>query len=195
MNLTYDDDGFALESGWESCHVCQPDGAYVGVEDVYVSINSGLPAHAYLDAPPSHADGEWPSRSGRDEPWIILPDYRGHRAYNTATKAPRVIASLGGLLENETLLKPSSQYDAWDGVKWVADHEAEAAAALAVASSTRTTLLAETNQIIAVLSDAVDFGIATESEQAAYNAWRRYRIELTRLDLTVTPITWPEKPA
>ncbi|WP_421191041.1 tail fiber assembly protein [Aeromonas jandaei] len=194
MNLTYDDNGFALESGWESCHVCQQDGTYVGVEDVYVSINSGLPAHAYLDAPPSNADGEWPSRMGRDEPWLILPDYRGHRAYNIETKAERVIASLGCVPENETLLKPSSPYDAWNGLKWVADNEAEAAAALAAATATSAALLAEANQHIAVLSDAVDLGMATEDEKAAYNAWRRYRVELTRLDLSITPIAWPEAP-
>ncbi|MGY4041446.1 tail fiber assembly protein [Aeromonas hydrophila] len=79
-------------------------------------------------------------------------------------------------------------------MKWVADRDAEAAAALAIATATRFALLAEANQHIAVLSDAVDLGMATADEQAAYNAWRRYRVELTRLDLTVTPIAWPEKP-
>ncbi|WP_429220884.1 tail fiber assembly protein [Aeromonas veronii] len=194
MHLRYDENGFALESGWESCHICQPDGAYVGTDEVYVSINAGLPANAYLEAPPAHSDGEWPNRAGRDAPWIILSDLRGQLAYNIDTKTARVITSLGGVPENETLLKPSSPYDAWDGLKWVTDHEAEAAAALSAATATRSALLAEANQYIAVLSDAVDLGMATEDEQTAYNAWRRYRVELTRLDLTVTPIVWPEKP-
>lgn len=193
-NLDYDENGFAMTSGWESCHCCQPDGAYIGKADVYVSINSGLPAHAYLDAPPLHSAGFWPSRLDSSQPWLILHDLRGQTAFNTQTKNHRLITELGALQENETLLPPASPYDVWDGDKWMADPDAEAAAALAAATATRQALMAEANQNIAVLGDAVEMGMATEVEQAAYNAWRRYRIELTRLDLTVTPIRWPVKP-
>lgn len=193
MRLKYDENGFALESGWELCHVCQPDGAYIGVDDVYVSVASGLPAHAYLDAPPDHADGEWPHRAGQEQ-WKILKDLRGQTAYHIESKAAREITELGELNAWETLLKPASKFDVWDGKKWVADIEAETAAALADATAKRTALLAEANQHIAVLGDAVELGMATEDEEAAYTAWRRYRVELTRLDLTVTPIEWPEKP-
>lgn len=192
--VEFDENGFALTSGDITCYCCYPDGSYIGEVSVYVSIDTGLPAHAYLDAPPDHGDGEWPSRTDRDKPWSILPDLRGQMAYHIDTKEAREITELGPLRERETLLKPSSPYDAWDGLQWVADHEAEAAAALAAATATRSSLLAEANQHIAVLSDAVDLGMATADEQAAYNAWRRYRVELTRLDLTVTPIAWPEKP-
>lgn len=194
MNLTYDESGFALESGWEQCHCCAIDGAYLGSEEVYVSINTGLPANAYIDAPPEFGDGEWPSRSRHDESWIIMPDLRGMIAYHIETKAQRVITSLGPLMEMETLVAPASEFDKWDGLQWVTDHGAEAAYALATATATRSALLIEANQHIAVLSDAIDLGMATEDEQAAYDAWRRYRVELTRLDLTVTPIAWPEKP-
>ncbi|WP_441254338.1 tail fiber assembly protein [Aeromonas sp. A600620] len=55
-------------------------------------------------------------------------------------------------------------------------------------------LIAEASQKIDVLGDAIELGMATDDEQAAYTAWRRYRVELTRLDLTETPIAWPEKP-
>ncbi|RQM76234.1 tail fiber assembly protein [Aeromonas jandaei] len=192
--VEFDENGFASASGEITCHCCYPDGTYIGAMPVYVSINTGLPAHAYLEEPPSHGDGEWPSRVSREDSWSILPDLRGRMAYNIDTKEAREITVLGTLRERETLLKPSSPYDTWDGLQWVADHEAEEAAALAAATATRSALLAEANQHIAVLSDAVDLGMATEDEQAAYNAWRRYRVELTRLDLTVTPIAWPEKP-
>lgn len=193
-NLQYDEQGFATESGWERCHCCDGRGIYQGEIEQYVSINSGLPAGAYLDAPPPFQAGVWPSRTDHDSPWTTVPDLRGNTAYNIDTKEAREITEIGPLRERETLLKPSSPYDGWDGLQWVADHEAEAAAALAAATATRSALLAEANQHIAVLSDAVDLGMATEDEQAAYNAWRRYRVELTRLDLTVTPIVWPEKP-
>ncbi|UYB71627.1 tail fiber assembly protein [Aeromonas veronii] len=194
-NLEYDKFGFAMVSGWELCHCCQHDGAYIGKQDVYVSINSGLPAHAYLDAPPPHPAGHWPCRMPGDDAWVIQQDLRGQTAYNTQTKQPRTITELGALSENETLLSPTSTHDVWDNDKWVADPDAEAAAALAAATATRAAMLAEANQHIDVLGDAVELGIATEDELAAYNNWRRYRVELMRLDLIVTPIAWPIKPA
>lgn len=194
-NLDYDENGFAMTSGWESCHCCQHDGVYIGKNDVYVSINSGLPAHAYLDEPPPHPAGFWPSRLDCSQPWLIMRDLRGQIAFNTKTKQPRLITELGELPENETLLPPASPYDVWDTDKWLADPDAEAAAALAAATATRQVLLVEANQRIAVLGDAIDLGMATEKEQGSYNEWRRYRVELTRLDLTVTPIFWPAKPA
>lgn len=194
--LQYDESGFALSSGMELCHCCDWDtGTYIGQQEQYVSIHCGLPAHAYLDAPPAHNDGEWPARMGRAEPWIILPDLRGKTAYHIETKIEREIKTLGALPADETLLKPASIYDKWDGAQWQHDADAEAAAALAMATSTRNALLATANQNIAVLADAVDLGMATDAEQAAYTAWRRYRVELTRLDLTVVPIQWPVKPA
>lgn len=193
--LQYDESGFALSSGMELCHCCDWDtGAYIGQQEQYVSIHCGLPAHAYLDAPPAHTDGEWPARMGRSEPWIILPDLRGQTAYHIETKIEREIKTLGALPADETLLKPASIYDKWDGAQWQHDADAEAAAALAMATSTRNALLATANQNIAVLADAVDLGMATDDEQAAYTAWRRYRVELTRLDLTSTQIIWPEQP-
>ncbi|MCF5767969.1 tail fiber assembly protein [Aeromonas veronii] len=195
QRVEWGEDGWASNSGWETAHITEPEtGKYIGQREVWVSAGTGLPACAYLDAPPPYKDGECPVRIARSEPWVIKQDLIGMTAYNIETKGSREITELGPLRELETLLKPSSPYDAWDGFKWVKDHEAEAAAALDSATRMRSELLIEANQHIAVLGDAVELGMATEDEQAAYTAWRRYRVELTRLDLTVTPIEWPEKP-
>ncbi|MGU5731490.1 tail fiber assembly protein [Aeromonas jandaei] len=114
--------------------------------------------------------------------------------YNIETKNQRKINSIGAIHDNETLLKPDSIHDKWDGEKWLHDADAEKEAAIAIATETRNSLLAIANQKIAVLADAVELGMATDEEQEAYTAWRRYRVELTRLDLTVSPIKWPEQP-
>lgn len=47
---------------------------------------------------------------------------------------------------------------------------------------------------IAPLQDAVELGIATASESAELSAWRTYRVDLNRLDLTVEPVVWPSAP-
>lgn len=194
MALQYDDRGFALESGIETCHCCYPTGEYIGEQDIYVSINTGLPAHAYLDGPGEVKDGYWPVRTGRYEQWHQVADHRGKIAYEKSTLVGHEISSLGEITDTHTLLAPASQYDKWVDDKWVTDSAAEDAAAIAMSMDTRSSLLAEANQRIAVLGDAVDLGMATEGEVDSYNAWRRYRVELTRLDLTIQPVNWPAKP-
>ncbi|WP_174888566.1 tail fiber assembly protein [Candidatus Hamiltonella defensa] len=50
-------------------------------------------------------------------------------------------------------------------------------------------------RMIAPLQDAVDLDIATGSEKAALLAWKKYRVQLHRLDISTTQdIAWPEAP-
>ncbi|MDO7829449.1 tail fiber assembly protein [Providencia sp. CRE-138-0111] len=57
-------------------------------------------------------------------------------------------------------------------------------------------LLAEANNAIAPLQDAVDLEIATDEEMAQLTAWKKYRVLLNRVDTSTAPnIEWPEKPS
>ncbi|MDE9568558.1 tail fiber assembly protein, partial [Xenorhabdus bovienii] len=48
---------------------------------------------------------------------------------------------------------------------------------------------------IAPLQDAVDLGMATDTEKAGLTEWRRYRVLLNRVDCTTAPdVQWPEQP-
>ncbi|MEN3257774.1 tail fiber assembly protein [Sodalis endosymbiont of Spalangia cameroni] len=63
------------------------------------------------------------------------------------------------------------------------------------ARNKRAELMAAANVQVAPLQDAVDLGIATEKEIAAYNKWRKYRVTLMRIDTSVAPnIVWPKPP-
>lgn len=53
-------------------------------------------------------------------------------------------------------------------------------------------LLTEATLIIAPLQDAADLGIASEAESDQLLAWKRYRIEVNRVD-TNNPV-WPLRP-
>ncbi|MGB8929506.1 MAG: tail fiber assembly protein [Pantoea agglomerans] len=56
-------------------------------------------------------------------------------------------------------------------------------------------LMGEANAQIAPLEDAVDLGIATGEETETYNQWRKYRVLLSRVDISTAPdISWPDKP-
>ncbi|EHN8924316.1 tail fiber assembly protein [Enterobacter asburiae] len=64
------------------------------------------------------------------------------------------------------------------------------------AETRRGELLAEASDVIAPLQDASDLGIAADEEAAMLLLWKRYRVMLNRLDLSLSPeIEWPERPA
>jgi len=64
------------------------------------------------------------------------------------------------------------------------------------AQTRKTELLADASEAIAPLQDAFELGIATDEEAARLLLWKRYRVMLNRLDLSISPeIEWPERPA
>lgn len=64
----------------------------------------------------------------------------------------------------------------------------------AVNSSLVGSLMAEASGVISILSDAVDLGMASPSERELYDLWRKYRVELSRVDQSVHPMVLPQKP-
>lgn len=66
---------------------------------------------------------------------------------------------------------------------------------LAQAEETRAQLMAEANHKITPLQDALDLDMATDEELAQLNAWKTYRVLLSRIDVSRVPdIEWPEVP-
>ncbi|MEX0424421.1 tail fiber assembly protein [Providencia rettgeri] len=65
---------------------------------------------------------------------------------------------------------------------------------IAEADQQKQSLLAEANNAIAPLQDAVDLDMATDEEKAQLTAWKKYRVLLNRVDTSTAPdIDWPEK--
>lgn len=66
---------------------------------------------------------------------------------------------------------------------------------IAEAEQQKQSLLAEANNAIAPLQDAVDLDMATDEEKAQLIEWKKYRALLNRVDASTAPdIDWPEKP-
>lgn len=66
---------------------------------------------------------------------------------------------------------------------------------IAQAEEIRAQLMAEANQKITPLQDALDLDMATDEELAQLNAWKIYRVLLSRIDVLIAPdIEWPEVP-
>ncbi len=63
------------------------------------------------------------------------------------------------------------------------------------ADNKKKLLLIRINQDVIPLQDAVDLGIASEEEKSTLNAWKKYRVQLMRLDTSKAPdVEWPEEP-
>ncbi|MDP8716318.1 tail fiber assembly protein [Serratia marcescens] len=66
---------------------------------------------------------------------------------------------------------------------------------VAMAESERQSRMSVATAIIDPLKDAVEMDMATDEEKSRYNAWRKYRVLLTRVDTSLAPdVSWPEPP-
>lgn len=193
--VTWGEDGFASVSGWAFAHcINQSTGELLYSQDVWVVIGTGLPAGAFLDAPPQPEGGKAIVR--QNGTWALVDDPRGQAAYLKQTGAKTVITEIGELPETLTMLAPQSQFDVWDesAGAWVKDIAAEQQSLTTKTKQQKTALLAEATSMIAPLQDAVDMGAATTEEEAALLDWKRYRVELSRVDVAKHPVTWPVSP-
>ncbi|MDR2241314.1 MAG: tail fiber assembly protein [Providencia alcalifaciens] len=63
------------------------------------------------------------------------------------------------------------------------------------ANKCKIKLINHADKIIAPLQDALDLGIALESEKLQLSAWKKYRVILNRVDTSTAPdIIWPVYP-
>ncbi|EMF0916406.1 MULTISPECIES: tail fiber assembly protein [Providencia] len=190
-------DGYVSNNGWlKTYYINEATREYIGATMEYVTIGGGLPAGAYLDAPelPEKPDVAI-IRSADEQSWLHVADHRGKTAYNTETRQPVEVDFMGDLPETLTLLEPKTEFDKWNGKKWVTDTEAQKAALIAQAEQEKSQRLDEANNMLTYLQDSIDTGLATDEEAAALQAWKKYRVLLNRVDTSLAPnIEWPEKP-
>ncbi|MDE9528290.1 tail fiber assembly protein [Xenorhabdus bovienii] len=127
--------------------------------------------------------------------WTNVPDYRGVTVYDKKTAQPATIDDIGELPDSVTTLAPDVDFPQWDGKKWVMDIQARKADHIRQAEQQKSSLRQRADSAIAPLQDAVDLGMATDTEKAGLTEWRKYRVLLNRVDCTTAPdVQWPEQP-
>ncbi|MFT8210634.1 MAG: tail fiber assembly protein [Symbiopectobacterium sp.] len=194
------ENGLSENAGWITVYHAHPvTREYQSASMEYLMLGVGLPAHSYPDEPDLPSAGQALLRSLDGMTWEHVPDYRGKTAYNTETREASLITTIGELIEGFTLLEPATEFDAWDGKKWVTDtaaqQAAESQAAQQAAQQELTSRLTVANARIQTLSDAVDLDMATDEEKAALTEWKTYRVMLNRIDVSTAPdIDWPQQP-
>jgi hypothetical protein len=152
-----------------------------------------MPAHSVVgDSPIVFPDcaAVW---SEKDSIWNQVPDYRGRTVYDKESRAASVCEALGELAELYTLDAPQTDFDVWQGGRWVFDADARNAVLTNQARLKKTLLNQCAASIISTLQYAVDKGIATDAEVAALDAWRTYNVMLSRIEPGPS-VVWPASP-
>ncbi|MEY0542365.1 tail fiber assembly protein [Providencia rettgeri] len=189
--------GLATKAGWIKTYIADPQTReYVNatMENIYFDVS--VSASAYIDAPelPTKA-GFAVVRSEDGSKWEIVTDNRGKTAYSTETRQQIEIDFIGELPSDLTLLAPKTEFDKWNGKKWVTDTEAQKAMLVEQAEQEKTQRLEEAEQNILMLERKVRLGMATDQEIELLRQWEIYSVKVSDIDTSTAPdIEWPVKP-
>ncbi|WP_437887765.1 tail fiber assembly protein [Phytobacter sp. V91] len=191
------DNGLAITAGWLQIYSIEPvTREYLQTSMEFLPEGVGLPALCYADKPELPGNGFAIIRSSDGLRWDTISDYRGLTAWSTVNGEPLTITAIGALPEGATLLAPGTEYDVWDGDKWVTDSDAQHQALVESARQELNRRVTEAVSAITTLNDAVELEIATEDEKTRLAEWKKYRVLLSRLDVSTAPdIIWPDTPA
>lgn len=133
----------------------------------------------------------------RNEEVYSLADNRGIY-YDISNGQQIIYEKLGELEPNLTPLVPNTPYDKWDGKKWITDQALKRDALKNEALAQRDSLLTIASEKIAPLQDAVDLNMATDEEAANLKDWKKYRVQLNRIEQQVgfpDNVEWPVMPS
>jgi Bacteriophage tail assembly protein len=168
---------------------------FIGIGDAHIPPHTGLPANCTHIAPPEIKAGYVAVFDDVKNAWACVEDHREQTVYDTKDGSPIFISELGKLPDDVTTIAPYGNYQVWDGDKWIKDKAAEQSALVNEAATTKSHFMTEANNRILPLQDAVDVDMATDEEKAELIKWKKYRVLLNRIDVSLAPdIEWPEKP-
>ncbi|MBD2782797.1 tail fiber assembly protein [Xenorhabdus szentirmaii] len=170
-------------------------GEYLSTTIEYLAVGVGIPAHSCTDEPPIASTGMAICRTRDNLAWERIPDHRGKTAYHTGTQQALSINYIGELEPEHILLAPKTQFDKWDGTRWVTDTAKQREHEIQQTESQKQYRMSQTLNSIAPLQYAVDLDMATDGERAALTAWKKYYVLLNRVDCSAAPdIDWPNAP-
>ncbi|WP_263066007.1 tail fiber assembly protein [Dickeya dadantii] len=197
-NMTQlNEQGLSISNGYiQVYHIDPQTREHIGSTREYLMEGVGIPAHSFIDTPPTLQAGQTVVRSQDSLTWESIADYRGQTAYEKQTRQPNPITQPGDLPETLTLLPPATAYDVWQNGSWVTDANAQQAAQVSAAQQQMASYLAQAEKRLAVLQYAVELEMATEQETQALKNWKTYMVQLSRVDVSSAPaIDWPTMPA
>ena len=193
QSAVLDNNGLTISAGWAVVYNVDAKGELLQATYQYLPIGVGLPANAYLDAPKSVKDNQAIIHNGQQ--WTYPKDLRGTIIYSTETGAEITMQEVGEIPDGYTALKPTSEFDSWDGKKWQLDVSKQHQYEVNQASAKKNQLITDATAQISYLQDAVESEIASEQETQLLAKWKKYRVLVNRIDIEQAPnIDWPSQP-
>ncbi|OCF91713.1 hypothetical protein A9G17_00560 [Gilliamella sp. wkB7] len=188
-----DNSGLTISTGWVVVYNVDAKGEFLQATYQYLPIGVGLPANAYLEAPQSVKENQAIIHDGQQ--WTYPKDLRGTKIYSIETGGETILQEVGEIPDGFTELKPTSEFDSWDGKKWQFDKNKQHQYEVNQASIKKNQLLSEAASQLSYLQDAVDSQIASEQETQLLVEWKKYRVLINRIDIELAPnIEWPNQP-
>ena len=188
-----DNSGLTISEGWVVVYNVDAKGEFLQATYQYLPIGVGLPANAYLEAPQSVKDNQAIIHNGQQ--WTYPKDLRGTKIYSIETGGETILQEVGEIPDGFTELKPTSEFDSWDGKKWQFDKNKQHQYEVNQASIKKNQLLSEAASQLSYLQDAVDSQIASDQETQLLVEWKKYRVLVNRIDIELAPnIEWPNQP-
>lgn len=191
-------DGLATRNGWIKTYACAYDTTreYLGANMEYLYEGVSVSAGAYTDQPeiPS-SDNLAIMRSEDDMDWLHVPDFRGKTVYNTITREYLIVEYIGDIKKGYTLLEPKTNFDEWDGGKWVINKEKQKESQIIEANRQKEFLIEEAEKVIALLERKIKIGVASDIDRAKLREWEIYSLKINEIDTSlISDINWTEKP-
>lgn len=192
--VTLDKNGLAKSAGTLTIYNFDAvSGEFTGSNDEYLAQGVGLPANACTAIPPEAEGGHVAIYI--DGSWQVVVDHRGETVYSTADGKMLLVSALGNYPAGTTTLAPSTDFDKWDGEKWVTDTEAQRAAGLQAAESEKIARISEANSVTQAWQTQLRLDIINDEDKASLTAWMKYVQSVQSVDATTSlDITWPVKP-
>lgn len=191
MKPVFDEAGLAIEAGEIRCFYYDSlTLEYTGWSDEFINIGVSMPGNSTDIDPGDEIAGKVAVFS--EDGWQQQEDHRGETVWSTNDGRSVIINYIGKIKPEFTFISPSTQFDKWDGGKWVTDTDAQSNAAIADAELEKLRLKAVADDEINWRQDAVDARIATTEETAALSEWKKYRVLLMRVN-SAKPV-WPTPP-
>ena len=188
-----DNNGLTISAGWVVVYNVDAKGEFLQATYQYLPIGVGLPANAYLEAPQSVKDNQAIIHNGQQ--WTYPKDLRGTKIYSIETGGETILQEVGEIPDGFTELKPTSEFDSWDGKKWQFDKNKQHQYEVNQALTKKNQFLAEAASQLSYLQDAIDSQIASEQEAQLLVEWKKYRVLINRIDIELAPnIEWPNQP-
>lgn len=160
-----------------------------------------VPDNATRIMPPPYEQGTIPCWSG--ESWVIRADWRQEIIYdiNTGERAtyPTVDVDEEYFKKHYTTTPPTSEFDKWDGEKWVFNQAEQTSVKVSKLTALRRKGLNTATVQISMLEDGIAFsedaGEDTSQLNTLLKEWKLYRGQLVTLKIVTGDEALPTQPA